>query len=89
MILNGDLALVFYDRRNYKDDNTDTYLAISRDGASSFKNFKLNKQPFKSKASLFFGDYTDIAINDGRIRPVWNFVKGSKVYLYTALIDIK
>jgi hypothetical protein len=86
---NGDIALVFYDRRNYKDDNTDTYLAISKDGALSFQNFKLNKQPFRSKASLFFGDYTDISISNGRIRPIWNFVDGSKVYLYTALIDIK
>lgn len=44
--ITGYIHIVFYDRRNYNDLNTDVYLATSTDGGATFKNEKISKKPF-------------------------------------------
>jgi len=83
----GYLYCVFYDRRNHSDLTTDVYLAVSKDGGDSFKNYKINAESFVPNAKIFFGDYTNISVHNGMIRPIWASLFNTKIKLYTALID--
>nr|WKN38802.1 sialidase family protein [Tunicatimonas sp. TK19036] len=86
----GYLYVVFYDRRNTKGKDTDVYLAYSTDGGENFTNLKLTDQPFTlNDASVFFGDYNNIAAYGGHIYPVWTQQKGKKLSVWTALIRHK
>ncbi len=83
----GYIYIIFYDRRNYNDNRTDVYLAVSRDGGNSFENFKISDNPFIPNTSQFFGDYNNISVYNGIIRPVWTRMDNSSLSLWTALIN--
>ncbi|NND32595.1 MAG: exo-alpha-sialidase [Saprospiraceae bacterium] len=83
----GAIYIVFYDRRNYKDLNTDVFLAYSFDGGASFTNVKISEEPFIPNTNLFFGDYNNISSFDGIVRPIWTRVDGDKTSIWTALIN--
>ena len=83
----GYLYFVFYDRRNYQDDNTDVYMAISKDGGETFENFRISESPFIPKTSTFFGDYTNITAFDNVVRPIWTRLDGYKLSVWTADIN--
>ncbi len=84
----GYLYFVFYDRREYTDNSTDVFVAISKDGGDTFENFKISESPFTPKKSTFFGDYTNITAYDNIIRPIWTRLDGYKLSLWTADINI-
>jgi hypothetical protein len=84
---NGYLYFVFYDRRNYDDNNTDVYMAVSRDGGESFINFKISESPFLPSSGVFFGDYTNISAHDNVIRPIWARLQNGELSVWTALVD--
>ncbi len=83
----GYIWIVFYDRRHYEDNNTDVYMAVSKDGGESFKNFRVSESPFLPYASAFFGDYTNISAHNNVIRPIWERMEGTKRHIMTAIID--
>jgi hypothetical protein len=84
----GFIYCIFYDRRNYTDNKTDVYLAVSRDGGETFHNFIISETPFTPNASLFFGDYTNIAAYNNIVRPVWTTRSlGTNLCIMTALVD--
>ncbi len=83
---NGYLYFVFYDRRNHPDEMTDVYLAVSKDGGSTFDNYKISENPFFPNKNIFFGDYTNITAHNGTIRPVWTRMDSNKTSIFTALI---
>lgn len=85
--ITGAVNIVFYDRRNYPDDQTDVYLARSTDGGETFTNIKISTSPFIPTSSIFFGDYIGIASYNNRIRPLWMRLHNSILSLYTAIID--
>jgi hypothetical protein len=82
----GYLYTVFYDRRNYDDNQTDVYLAYSLDAGQSFKNVKISESPFTPDASVFFGDYNNIAAHDGVIAPIWTRMDNGKTSVWTTII---
>jgi Secretion system C-terminal sorting domain len=84
---NGYLYFVFYDRRNYTDNQTDVYMARSADGGSTFQNFKISQSPFVPVPNIFFGDYTNLSVQSGVIRPVWTRMENGILSIWTALID--
>jgi len=84
---NGNLWFVFYDRRSYQDENTDVYLAVSDDGGESFLNFRVSESPFIPNQNIFFGDYTNIAVQNGVIRPVWTRLHDNQLSILTAIVD--
>lgn len=84
---NGYLYTVFYDRRNHKDNKTDVYLAVSKDGGENFKNYKISESPFLPNPRVFFGDYTNISVHNGVIRPIWSRLQSGNISLHTALIE--
>jgi hypothetical protein len=85
---NGDVYVVFYDRRNYNDINTDVFIARSTDGGETFNNIKINESPFIPSGNVFFGDYTNIAAHDGYVRPIWARLHDGQLKVLTAIVDI-
>lgn len=83
----GYLYFVFYDRRNYTDNETDVYLARSTDGGTTFTNFKVSSSPFTPTSSTFFGDYTNITAANGSVRPIWARLQGGQLSVWTAIVD--
>ncbi len=83
----GYLWFVFYDRRNYNDNRTDVYMAVSKDGGATFKNFKVSESPFTPNENVFFGDYTNITAHNNVVRPIWTRLANFNLSLWTALVD--
>ena len=82
----GYLYFVFYDRRDQTAKKTDVYLARSKDGAETFENFLISQSPFLPTKDIFFGDYTNISVHNGVIRPIWTRLHKGKISVHTALI---
>lgn len=79
----GYLYFVFYDRRAYDDNRTDVYLARSTDGGQSFTNQKISESPFIPTPNVFFGDYNNISVVDGIIRPIWTRLQDGQLSVWT------
>jgi len=84
---NGYLWFVYYDRRNYENNNTDVYMARSADGGETFTNFPVSETPFLPSSNIFFGDYTNITAHDNVVRPVWARCHNSLMSILTAIVD--
>lgn len=82
----GYIYVVFYDRRNYDDLQTDVYLAWSADGGGSFENVKISEAPFTPSEESFFGDYTNITAHKGVIVPVWARMDDGRTSVWTSII---
>ncbi|MFN8304285.1 MAG: sialidase family protein [Saprospiraceae bacterium] len=83
----GFLYIMFYDRRAYDDEQTDVYLAVSRNGGKTFENMKISESPFDPTKFVFFGDYNHISAHGGRVRPIWTRLEKGVLSVWTALID--
>lgn len=82
----GYLYIVYYDRRNYSDLQTDVYLAYSTDGGASFKNVRISEKPFIPTEDKFFGDYNNISAHAGVIAPIWTRMDDGKTSIWTTVI---
>ncbi len=82
----GDVYTVFYDRRNHPDRKTDVYLALSKDGGLTWENHKISEKPFEPVPHIFFGDYNNLSVCKGMIRPVWTHYENKKLSLRTAIL---
>jgi Neuraminidase (sialidase) len=83
----GYIYLVYYDRRNRDDEHTEVYLSFSKNGGDSFTDHKISETAFKPNPKVFFGDYTNISVHNGVIRPIWTRLDNFKISLYTALVE--
>lgn len=83
----GYIYVVFYDRRNYSDEHTDVYIAISKDGGRTFENERLSESPFFPEAGTFMGDYTNVSALNGVVRPVWTRLDTNKLSIWTAIVE--
>ncbi len=85
----GYVYILFYDRHKYTDTNTDVVLAVSTDGGNSFTNTTISEKPFIARNNVFFGDYTNLSVYNGVVRPIWTRVDKDTLSIWTALIDVK
>jgi len=83
----GYLWFIYYDRRDYSDNNTDVYMAVSRDGGESFHNFKISESPFVPTSNVFFGDYNNVNAHNNVIRPIWTRLHQGQLSVWSAIID--
>lgn len=87
----GYIYIVFYDRRNYSDTQTDVYMAVSTDGGTTFENMRISQAPFIPNncptGSNFFGDYTNISAHNNIVRPVWATCDNSTQSIKIAIIN--
>ena len=85
---NGNIYIVFYDRRNYEDRNTDVYVAGSTDGGETFENIQISESPFYPSTNAFFGDYTNITSYNDQVRPIWTRLQNGNLSMWTAIMDV-
>ncbi len=100
----GHIAVFYYSSQNGDESNTavDAYVAISTDGAQTFRRIRLTDESWfidgsndvsnQGVGNFYWGDYTAIDFRDGRILPCWwmpNAPNGSYTTLdaYTALLS--
>lgn len=83
----GYLYVVFYDRRNYTNTQTDVYLAHSTDGGTTWINERISSSPFTPSSGVFFGDYNGISAYNGTVRPMWTRLQSGNLSVWTALIE--
>ncbi|MCK5086017.1 MAG: exo-alpha-sialidase, partial [Melioribacteraceae bacterium] len=81
---NGNIYFIFYDRRNTIGNETEVYIARSTDGGDSFTNYKISQSSFIPSSTIFFGDYTNIAVYNGVIRPIWMRMDSGDLSVWTA-----
>ncbi|MGB1248242.1 MAG: T9SS type A sorting domain-containing protein, partial [Chitinophagales bacterium] len=79
----GYLYIIFYDRRSYIDNQTDVYVAISKDGGETFENTKISEVPFLPNEGVFFGDYTNISVHNNIVRPIWTRLHNGELSIWT------
>lgn len=86
---NGDVYFVYYDRSNYETSSikTDVVVSLTSDGGKTFKAKVVSESPFEPNDKLFFGDYNNISVVDGMVRPIWTRMHESRISVWTALID--
>jgi hypothetical protein len=82
----GYIYIVYYDRRNYEDLQTDVYLSYSTDGGSTFKEVKVSESPFIPTDTKFFGDYNNIDAHNGVITPIWTRMDDGRTSVWTSVI---
>jgi hypothetical protein len=85
--ITGYLYFVFYDRRNYSDNRTDVYMAVSEDGGETFTNIKISSEPFIPTEDVFFGDYNTIIAYNGMVRPIWTRLNNGTISVMTCIAD--
>ena len=84
---NGNVYMVFYDRRDTEGLMTDVYLASTTDGGKTILNERISEESFDPRGVLFFGDYNNISAHGGVVRPIWTRADEGKLSVWTALID--
>jgi hypothetical protein len=82
----GYIYIVYYDRRDYDDLQTDVYMAFSTDGGSTFKEVKVSESPFVPTDTKFFGDYNNIDAHKGIITPIWTRMDNGRTSVWTSVI---
>ncbi|MEO5603036.1 MAG: sialidase family protein [Cyclobacteriaceae bacterium] len=82
----GYIYIVYYDRRNYDDNQTDVYLAYSTNGGALFKEVMISEKPFTPQDTKFFGDYNNISAHKGIIAPIWTRMDEGKTSVWTTII---
>jgi len=82
----GHVYIVYYDRRNHTDNQTDVYLAYSFDSGKTFSEIKISESAFLPDGQKFFGDYTNIDAYGGIIAPVWTRMDNGRTSVWTTII---
>lgn len=82
----GVIYIVYYDRRNYNDLQTDVYLAYSTDGGDKFTEQKISEKPFVPSAEKPFASTISITADHGIIVPVWIRMEDGKTSVWTTII---
>ncbi len=85
----GYIYVVYYDRSNYSNTQTDVVLSVSYDGGETFISKTISEAPFTPSETTFFGDYNNIHALDGTIRPIWTRYENGKLSIWTAIIEDK
>ncbi|MGY6563005.1 MAG: sialidase family protein [Luteibaculaceae bacterium] len=83
----GYIYLIFYDRRNYSDNRTDVYVAVSKNGGKRFENHRISAEPFTPNPQVFFGDYNNIHAINGFVVPVWTHLENKDIAVKIAQVD--
>lgn len=84
----GYIYIVYYDRSDEVRNQTAVTLAVSYNGGKSFVSKKISEKSFGTvPENVFFGDYNNIHVIDGVIRPIWTHYEHGKLSIFTAIIN--
>lgn len=85
---NGNMYVVFYDRRDADANQTEVSLAFSRDQGTSFTNVKISSDPFVPDPSLPCGVRISIDAHEGLIVAAWTrYDDGATRIVFVAMKD--
>ncbi len=87
--ITGNIYIIYYDRRNFDDSNTEVYLARSTDGGDTFTNTKISEEPFKPVKGVFFGDYIGVDAHNDFAACIWQRLERGKLSILYTGIDFK
>jgi hypothetical protein len=85
----GAVNIIFYDRRNYDDTQTDVYMARSVDGGNTFINIKISESSFIPTKRIFFGDYIGVCSYNDFVACIWQRMDQGKTSVWFSGIDFK
>lgn len=69
---------------------TQLVLARSVDGGKTFVNYPIDQPAFRCNDNVFFGDYTGISADNGRVLPIFmHFDEKKKLVVSVALFHFK
>jgi hypothetical protein len=83
----GHVYIVFYDRREHDDAQTDVYIAYSVDGGNSFKEKKISENVFTPTEGKPFSTQNAVAAHKGVITPVWTRSDHGQLSVWSAVIN--
>lgn len=83
----GNVYVVWNDRRNYTNNNTDIYLAYSTDGGNTFTNMQINTNSFDPGVMAFMGDYINVAAAHNKVAAIWCSKFNGNKQIEVALIN--
>ncbi|MBS1912734.1 MAG: glycosyl hydrolase [Bacteroidetes bacterium] len=86
--VNGDLYVVYYDRRAGNGLATEVYVARTADGGETFTERRVSDTSFVPNTGTFLGDYIGIAAYGGKAYPVWARMDGSRTSIWTTTVDM-
>lgn len=82
----GHIYIVYFDRRNTENTDTEVWLAWSDNGGNSFKNMRISEKAFASDEAHNASQHINVAARDGVIVPVWTATQNGKTQLWTAVL---
>jgi len=82
----GYVYVIYYDRRDYDDSQTDVYLSYSNDGGNHFTDVKISESPFTPIDGKFLSDYNSISAHKGVIALAWTRTDGGINSVWTTVI---
>ncbi len=85
---NGHIYILYYDRRDFDDNQTDVYLAYSIDNGGTFKNLKISESPFLPQPDALFSDYAGITAHQGNVIMVWTRMDEGKTSIWSSAIKM-
>jgi hypothetical protein len=83
----GYVYIAYYDRRNYDDNRTDVFMAVSRDGGNNFENFRISDTPFIPYSTAFFGHYLGVSAHNDKVFAAWSRQDNGQNSLWGAMVD--
>jgi len=87
--ITGYIYILYYDRRNYEDNQTDVYISYSENGGESFSSTKISEQSFIPDKETFLGDYIAISAHQAKIAAVWTRMDNKKTSIVMSVFDQK
>lgn len=69
--VDGSVNVVFLDRRATEGPAQEVTVARSIDGGRTFRNLKVDQDPFSCSDRVFYGDYLAVAAHGGRVVAGW------------------
>lgn len=82
----GFIYIVYLDRGEYEDEQTDVLLAYSTDGGGTFKTVKISEAPFSSQEGNNNRNLTQIHAYKGVITPVWKRTENGLSSIWTTTV---
>lgn len=85
---NGNVYIVYYDQREYNDNQTDVYLAYSFDGGNNFKEVKISENSFQPDETHPLYCATGIDAHSNLIFPVWTRTDNGHASVWGTVIKV-
>ncbi|MCP4582732.1 MAG: T9SS type A sorting domain-containing protein [candidate division Zixibacteria bacterium] len=90
----GLLVCIFYDSRNFEDnDYAETFVAVSQDDGQTWEDFKVSDVAWSGDAIPGFsggyaGDYLAIASRENKVYPMWSDTRAGNMLVYVSPFEV-